>query len=74
MKIRITVGGVELRCDGLEMTKRELTNLLQSVASVALAVAPDPDPEPDPKTPIGFSAHIERAEPVEDDYSEFFEE
>jgi hypothetical protein len=74
MKIRITVGGVELRCDGLEMTKRELTNLLQSVASVALAVAPDPEPEPDPKTPIGFSAHIERAEPVEDDYSEFFEE
>jgi hypothetical protein len=74
MKIRITVGGVELRCDGLEMSKRELTNLLQSVASVALAVAPDPDPEPDPKTPIGFSAHIERAEPVEDDYSEFFEE
>ena len=74
MKIRITVGGVELRCDGLEMSKRELTHLLQSVASVALAVAPDPDPEPDPKTPIGFSAHIERAEPVEDDYSEFFEE
>jgi hypothetical protein len=74
MKIRITVGGVELRCDGLEMSKRELTNLLQSVASVALAVAPDPEPEPDPKTPIGFSAHIERAEPVEDDYSEFFEE
>jgi hypothetical protein len=74
MKIRITVGGVELRCDGLEMSKRELTNLLQSVASVALAVAPDPEPEPDPKTPIGFSAHIERAEPVEDDSSEFFEE
>jgi hypothetical protein len=74
MKIRITVGGVELRCDGLELTKRELTHLLQSVASVALAVVPDPDPEPDPKTPIGFSAHIERAEPVEDDYSEFFEE
>lgn len=74
MKIRITVGGVELRCDGLEMSKRELTNLLQSVASVALAVAPDPEPEPDPKTPIGFSAHIERAEPVEDDFSEFFDE
>jgi len=74
MKIRITVGGVELRCEGLEMSKRELTHLLQSVASVALAVVPDPDPEPDPKTPIGFSAHIERAEPVEDDFSEFFEE
>lgn len=74
MKIRITVGGVELRCDGLEMTKRELTHLLQSVASVALAVAPEPDPEPDPKTPIGFSAHIERAEPVEDDFSEYFDE
>lgn len=74
MKIRITVGGVELRCDGLEMTKRELTHLLQSVASVALAVAPEPDPDPDPKTPIGFSAHIERAEPVEDDFSEYFDE
>jgi len=74
MKIRITVGGVELRSDGLELTKRQLTSLLQSVASVALAVAPEPDPEPDPKTPIGFSAHIERAEPVEDDYSEYFEE
>ena len=74
MKIRITVGGVELRCEGLEMTKRELTHLLQSVASVALAVVPEPDPDPDPKTPIGFSAHIERAEPVEDDVSEFFDE
>ena len=74
MKIRITVGGVEVRCDGLEMSKRELTHLLQSVASVALAVVPEPDPDPDPKTPIGFSAHIERAEPVEDDFSEFFDE
>jgi len=74
MKIRITVGGVELRCDGLEMSKRELTHLLQSVASVALAVVPEPDTDPDPKTPIGFSAHIERAEPVEDDFSEFFDE
>jgi hypothetical protein len=74
VKIRITVGGVEVRCDGLEMTKRELTHLLQSVASVALAVVPEPDPDPDPKTPIGFSAHIERAEPVEDDFSEFFDE
>jgi hypothetical protein len=74
MKIRITVGGVELRCDGLELTKRELTHLLQSVASVALAVVPEPDPDPEPKTPMGFSAHIERAEPVQDDYSEFFEE
>ena len=74
MKIRITVGGVELRCDGLEMSKRELTHLLQSVASVALAVVPEPDPDPDPKTPIGFSAHIERAEHVEDDFSEFFDE
>jgi hypothetical protein len=73
VKIRISVGDVSLRCDGLELSKREVLHLLRVAAGIAVAIQPYNEPE-EAKTPIGFAAHVERAEPVVDDFSEFFEE
>ena len=73
MKVRINVGEVDLRVDGLELTKRQVKDLLTSAASIAVALIGNPEPEPE-RPPLGFSAHIERAEPIEEDLSEYFED
>lgn len=73
MRVRIKVGEVDLRVDGLELTKRQVKDLLTSAASIAVALVNDPEPEPE-RPPLGFSAHIERAEPIEEDLSEYFED
>ena len=73
MKLRISVGEVDLRVDGLELTKRQVKDLLTSAASIAVALVGSPEPEPE-RPPLGFSAHIERAEPIEEDLSEYFED
>lgn len=73
MKIRIKVGEVDLRTEGLELTKRDLKDLLTSAASIAVALTTEPEPEPE-RPPMGFSAHIERAENLQEDLSEYFED
>lgn len=73
MKVRIKVGEVDLRVEGLELTKRQVKDLLTSAASIAVALTTEPEPEPE-RPPLGFSAHIERAETIEEDLSEYFED
>lgn len=73
MRVRIKVGEVDLRVEGIELTKRQVKDLLTSAASIAVALVSDPEPEPE-RPPLGFSAHIERAEPIEEDLSEYFED
>ena len=72
MKVRIAVGDVDIRLEGLELTKRQVKDLLTSAASIALALTGN-EPE-ESRPPIGFSAHIERADPIEEDLSEYFED
>ena len=75
MKIKITVGSVELSLDGMDLTKRDIGRLLRTAASIALAVDTE-DPPEEPKHPVGFSATLE-LDPernVEPDLSEWFEE
>ena len=73
MKIRIEVGDVVLRCDGIELTKRDLLHVLRVAAGIAVAIQPRGEPE-EARPLFGFGAQVERAEPVVDDYSEYFEE
>lgn len=74
MKIRVTVGDVEVRTDGLELTKRQVVDLLRELAGIAvLTSSPSSSDE---RSPLGFTAHLEldaerNAEP---DLSEWFED
>lgn len=73
MLVKITVGEVELRIEGVDWTRRQVTSLLTQVASIAVALAGDSEPDT-PQQPMGFTAQIERAPEVYEDFSEFFED
>lgn len=75
MKIRITLGELEIRVDGLDLTKRDVRQLLKDLASVGVALAEcQPAAVEEPRAPIGFSVITERADPAEPDYSEYFDD
>jgi len=75
VKIKITVGAVEVDLDGLDLNRKQLQDLLESCGSIALAVEAGSD-EDEHKQPIGFSASLD-LDPernYEPDTSEWFED
>ena len=74
MKFTVTIGEIVIKSEGLDLTARQLRELIRLTASIAHAL-PNPAPEPDQgSAPIGFTAHIERnTEPLVD-FSEWFED
>ena len=74
MKITVTVGDVHVKTEGVDLTPRQVRDLVRLAASVALALpTPAPEPAPEP-APIGFTANLERnTEPLLD-FSEWFED
>jgi hypothetical protein len=70
MKVTVTVGDIVIKTQGVEINVRQVKELTRLAASIALALpAPALEREPEPsQTPIGFSAHVERAPelPTED--------
>lgn len=74
MKIRITIGDVDMRADGLDLTVAQLRNLTRLAASIALALPGSPPEIDSNPAPIGFTANLERnTEPLVD-FSEWFED
>lgn len=77
MKVTVQVANVLVQASGMDLTPRQIKALLLSCASIAIGMQGESveleQEEPD-RAPIGFSAHIERAPDVADDYSEYFEE
>lgn len=78
MKIRVTVGDVEVRTDGLELTKRQIVDLLRELAGIAVltsgvAMASE---DSEPRAHLGFTAHLELDPQRNDepDLSEWFED
>lgn len=63
MRIRLTVGDVELRLDDHQLTTREIRALMRHAAGIALALTADTKPDPievdEPRTSLGFTAHLE---------------
>lgn len=61
MKVSLVIGGVEVSVSGLDLTPRQVRELMKSAASIALALPREPDAtfEPDRGHPIGFTAAIE---------------
>jgi hypothetical protein len=79
MKIRIAVGDIDIRLDGMDLTPRQVRGLIKYAvgASAALALAgPSDTEEPETRTPLGFSATIERLpeEIPAEDLSWYFDE
>ena len=64
MKARVVVGPVDVRTDDISINLRDLRSLMRLAADIALAVleaATNEKDEPEPN-PVGFTAHLERAE------------
>lgn len=75
MKIRITLGELEIRTEGLDLDKRDVRQLIKDLASIGVALAEcQPAATEEPRQPIGFSVITERADPAEPDYSEYFDD
>lgn len=64
MKVTVKVGEVALVVSGLPLTRREIRRLLMDCAGIAAAMSESPAVE-SPANPVGFSAHVERAGPLE---------
>lgn len=76
MKMRITVGDVEIRTEGMDLTKQQVVNLLREMAGIALLTSGSSADDTEAKSQLGFTAHLEldterNAEP---DLSEWFED
>ena len=76
MKVRIEVGDVVIRAEGIDLTKRDITRLLTRASVIAATLAAVAQPDEENKTPFGFSAHVERLpeEIPTEDLSWYFDE
>jgi hypothetical protein len=77
VKVRIAVGEVELRTDGLDLSARQVRDLLNRAAMIAAAMTIAANhTEDEPKQPVGFTAQVERLpeEIPQEDLSWYFDE
>ena len=74
MRIRITVGDLELRTDGIDLTKKDIRALMRQMVGYAAALNAAQPGEEKEQPPLGFTSHIERAPDIVQDLSEWFEE
>ena len=76
MKARIIVGGIEIRTEGLELSKRQVMDLLREAAGIAVLLSTSSSEEYSDASPIGFTAHLELDNTRNDleDFSEWFED
>ena len=74
MRVRITVGDLELRFDGMDLTKRDIRSLMRQMVGYQVALNAAAQVEEKESPPIGFAAQVERAPDVVVDLSEWFEE
>lgn len=67
MKVSLVIGDVEVTLSGVELTLRQVKDLMRSAGSIALALPQEvtPPSEPQPSHPLGFTAHLDIAEPEE---------
>jgi len=79
MKVKVSVGDVEVTLHGADLTPRQVSALVTKCASIAVALSDTstPDPEIEPRgAAAGFTAHLE-LDPernLADDLADWFEE
>jgi hypothetical protein len=80
VKIRIAVGDVDVRLEGVDLTLRQVRGLIKycvgASAAVAITSQPESDAQPETAHPLGFSATIERLpqEIPQEDLDWYFDE
>ena len=74
MRVRITVGDLELRIEGIDLTKKDIRALMRQMVGYAAALGATQPGEEKEQPPLGFTSHIERAPDIVQDLSEWFEE
>lgn len=74
MRVRITVGDLELRTEGIDLTKKDIRALMRQMVGYAAALGATQPGEEKEQPPLGFTSHIERAPDIVQDLSEWFEE
>ena len=66
MRVVMNVGDVAVELCDVEMTQRQIRDLLKQVADVAnggkFAPLESLEPDPEPAAPMGFTATVERSE------------
>lgn len=75
MKVSLVIGGVEVTVSGVDLTLRQVKELMRSAGSIALALPVDPPSpaEPEKAHPLGFTAHLDLA-PAEETYDWYDED
>jgi len=76
VKVRIEVGDVVIRAEGIDLTKRDITRLLTRASVIAATLAAVHAADEENKPPFGFSAQVERLpeEIPAEDLSWYFDE
>jgi hypothetical protein len=74
--VRVTVGDVSVRVDGVDLSLRQVRDLLKLVAGINLAGGNQPAENDEPRQVIGFGAQVERLpeEILKEDLSWYFDE
>jgi hypothetical protein len=57
MKVKVTVGDVELALEGVTLTPRQISGFIVKCASIAVAMTSEEEAET--KQALGFTAHLE---------------
>jgi hypothetical protein len=76
VKVRITVGNVQIDTKGVDLTKADIKALAKLAATLADSGDTAPVAEEEPQAAFGFTAHIERVQEVilTEDLSEYFDD
>lgn len=76
MRVRVKIGDVSVDVEGMELSKRQVVDLMERVTTMAMLTQVEvKEVDAEQRYPIGFSATIERApEYQEQDLSWYFEE
>ena len=61
MKVTVTVGPVQVRIVGLDVTERQVRRLLAQAGQIAASLTEPAEKAEEERAPLGFAAHVERA-------------
>lgn len=76
-RVRVSVGEVEVRLEGVEVSVRQVRELMRLAAGLSVVAQAVVQPEAvEDRPPVGFAAHIERLpeEIPQEDISWYFDE
>jgi len=68
MKVTVTVGPVQVRIVGLDVTERQVRRILEQAGAIAVSLTEPPEKVEEERAPLGFAAHVERSTGLPPEY------